>query len=67
MSCQIRQTSATTAKFKNFAVCSDRTFLDVETGTLTNIADIIAKTFGEDVPLDIQVNLKNEEDITPED
>lgn len=66
MSYQVKRSAATTAKFKSFLVSADRNFIDSETGSLISIADVIAKTFGEDTPVDIQVSLKSDEDITDE-
>lgn len=63
MSYQIKKSAATTAKFKSFLVSADRNFIDSETGSLISIADVIAKTFGEDTPVDIQVSLKSEEEV----
>lgn len=67
MSYSVKQTRGVSAKFKSFSVTGDRTFLDNESGELVNIADVIAKTIGEDVPVDISVTLKSEDDVTPED
>ena len=66
MSYTVKKSKATTAKFKAFAINSERNFLDTESGELVNVADIIAKTFGEDEPVDISVSLKSESDVTPE-
>ena len=67
MSYSVKRSKQTSAKFKAFAVNSDRNFLDTESGELVNVADVIAKTFGEDTPVDVSVSLKSEDDITPEE
>lgn len=61
---QIKKNRSTTAKFKAFAVDGEHNFIDTESGELVSIEDVIAKTFGEDTPVDIQVSLKEDEDIT---
>ena len=61
---QIKKNRSTTAKFKAFAVDGDRNFIDTETGEMVSVADVIAKTIGENTPVDIQVSLKEDEDIT---
>ena len=65
MSYSVKRNKTTSAKFKAFAVDGDRNFVDTETGSLVNVADIIAKSFGEDTPVDLSVTLKDESDITP--
>ena len=62
----VKKQKNTTAKFKAFAVDSDRNFVDTETGTIVSVADVIAKSFGENVPVDLNVTLKDESDVTPE-
>lgn len=64
---QIKKSRNTTAKFKAFAVDGNRNFVDTETGELVDVNSVIAKTFGEDTPVDIQVTLKSEEEVAPED
>lgn len=66
MSYSVKKSKATSAKFKAFAVDGERNFIDTESGELVDIGSVIAKTFGEDVPVDISVSLKTEEDATPE-
>lgn len=61
---QIKKNRSTTAKFRAFAVDCERNFIDTESGELVDIGSVIAKTFGEDTPVDIQVSLKEDEDIT---
>ena len=65
MSYNVKKNRGVSAKFKAFAVDSDRNFIDTETGEMVSVADVIAKTVGEDVPVDISVVLKDEDDITP--
>ena len=66
MSVNIKRARSTTAKLKAFAVDSSRNLFDTETGEFTNLNTLIAETFGEDTPVDIQVTLKSEEEVTPE-
>lgn len=61
---QIKKNRSTTAKFRAFAVDGECNFIDTESGELVDIGSVIAKTFGEDTPVDIQVSLKEDEDIT---
>lgn len=65
MSYSVKRSKQTSAKFKAFAVDGDRNFIDTESGEFVNVADVIAKTFGEDTPVDVSVSLKSEDDITP--
>ena len=65
MAYNVKKSRNTTAKFKAFAVDGARQFVDTETGSIVDIQDIIAKSFGEGTPVDIQVSLKDETDITP--
>ncbi len=65
MSYSVKKNRGVSAKFKAFAVDGNRNFIDTETGELVSVADVIAKTVGEDVPVDISVTLKDEDDITP--
>lgn len=62
----VKKSKATTAKFKNFAVNDSKNFVDLESGEIVGIQDIIAKTFGEDTPIDISVTNKQEDDVTPD-
>lgn len=62
---QIKKNRSTTAKFRAFAVDGDRNFIDTESGELISIGDVIAKTFGEDTPVDISVTNKVEEELDP--
>lgn len=64
MSYQVKKNRGVSAKFKAFAVDGDRNFIDTETGEMVSVADVIAKTIGENTPVDIQVSLKEDEDIT---
>lgn len=64
---QIKKSRNTTAKFRAFAVDGNKNFIDTETGELVDVNSVIAKTFGEDTPVDIQVTLKSEEEVSPED
>lgn len=66
MSVNIRKSKSTTAKLKAFAVDGDRNLFDTETGEFTNLNTLIAETFGEDTPVDIQVSLKIDEDVSDE-
>ena len=66
MSYSVKKNKGVTAKFKAFSVTEDRNFLDNESGELISIADVIAKTIGEGIPVDISVTLKSEEEVTPE-
>ena len=66
MSVNIKKSKSTTAKLKAFAVDSSKNLFDTETGEFTNLNTLIAETFGEDTPVDIQVTLKSEEEITPD-
>ena len=66
MSVNIKKSKSTTAKLKAFAVDSSKNLFDAETGEFTNLNTLIAETFGEDTPVDIQVTLKSEEEITPD-
>ncbi len=66
MSVNIKRAKSTTAKLKAFAVDSSKNLFDTETGEFTNLNTLIAETFGEDTPVDIQVTLKSEEEVTPE-
>lgn len=65
MSINVRKSRSTTAKLKAFAVDGDKNLFDTETGEFTNLNTLIAETFGEDTPVDIQVTLKSEEEVTP--
>ena len=65
MSYSVKRNKGVTAKFKAFSVTGDRNFLDTESGELVNVADVIAKTIGEDIPVDISVTIKQEDDVTP--
>ena len=62
---QIKKNRSTTAKFRAFAVDGERNFIDTESGELVSIGDVIAKTFGEDTPVDISVTNKVEEELDP--
>ena len=62
----VKKQKNTTAKFKAFAVDGNRNFVDTETGAIISVADIIAKSFGEDTPIDISVSNKQEDDVTPD-
>ena len=63
----VKRSKNTTAKFKAFAVDGAKNFIDTETGQIVDVQDIVAKTFGEDTPVDISVSNKSEDDITPEE
>ena len=63
MSYSIKRNKNTSAKFKSMQVL-DKNFIDLETGSIIDVAGIVEKTFG-DSPFDIQVTNKDEEDITP--
>ena len=67
MSYSVKRNKTTSAKFKAFAVDSEMNFVDTETGALVDVASIIAKSFGEGTPVDLNVTLKDESDITPEE
>ena len=66
MSYQIKKSRGTSAKFKAFAVDGTKNFVDTETGEVVDIQDIIAKSFGENTPVDISVSVKSEDDVTDE-
>ena len=66
MSVNIKRAKSTTAKLKAFAVDGSQNLFDTETGEFFNLNDMIAKTFGEGTPVDIQVGLKSEEEVTPD-
>ena len=67
MSYSVKKNKGITAKFKAFAVDGNRNFVDTETGELVSVQDVIAKTVGENVPFDLNVTLKDEEEVTPEE
>lgn len=62
---QIKKNRSTTAKFRAFAVDGECNFIDTESGELVDIGSVIAKTFGEDTPVDISVTNKVEEELDP--
>ena len=66
MSYSVKKQRSTSAKFKAFAVDGANQFIDTETGEVVDVNSIIAKSFGENTPVDIQVSLKADEDITDE-
>ena len=66
MGYNVKKSRNTTAKFKAFAVDGNKNFVDTESGEIVSVQDIIAKTFGEDTPVDINVTNKQEDDITPD-
>ena len=66
MSYSVKKSKATQAKFKAFAVDGANQFIDTETGEVVDINTIIAKTFGENTPVDINVSIKTDEDVTDE-
>ena len=67
MSYVIKKNSGATAKFRALAIDSNKCFVDTDTGKILDFSNIIAKTFGEDTPVDISVSNKSEDDITPEE
>lgn len=67
MGYSVKKSRQTSAKFKAFAVDDNRNFVDTETGSIVSVADIIAKSFGENTPVDLSVTLKDESDITPDE
>ncbi len=66
MSYSVKKSKATSAKFKAFAVDGSNQFVDTETGEIVDINSIIAKSFGENTPVDINVSVKTDEDVTAE-
>ena len=66
MSYSVKKSKSTSAKFKAFAVDGTNQFIDTETGEVVDINTIIAKTFGENTPVDINVSIKTDEDVTDE-
>lgn len=55
------------AKFKALAVSEGKSFVDLETGTIVDLAAVVSQTIGDGEPVDVQITNKVEEDITPED
>ena len=51
MSYVIKKNRGTSAKFKSLSVDSEKRFIDLETGSVIDLADILAKSFGENEPM----------------
>lgn len=66
MSYVIKKNRGTSAKFRALAVDSEKRFIDTETGEFIDLADILAKSFGENEPMDLNATIKSDEDITDE-
>ena len=66
MSYSVKKQRSTSAKFKALAVDGANQFVDTETGEVVDINSIIAKSFGENTPVDISVSVKSEDDVTDE-
>lgn len=66
MSYVIKKNRGTSAKFKSLSVDSEKRFIDLETGSVIDLADILAKSFGENEPMDLSATIKSDEDITDE-
>ena len=52
----------TSGKYKQIVVHEGK-FVDNETGDQIDIADEIAKSIGEDIPVDISVSMKTDEEL----
>lgn len=63
----IKKSKNINARFKSLAVSEGKSFIDLETGELIDLASIVSKTIGDGEPVDVQITNKLEEDITPED
>ena len=66
MSYVIKKNRGTSAKFKALAVDGEKRFVDTETGNYIDLADILAKSFGENEPMALRATIKSDEDITDE-
>lgn len=66
MSYTVKKNKGTSAKFKMLSVDSEKNFVDLETGEVIDLPAILAKSFGENEPIDISATVKSEDDITGE-